>query len=228
MKNFLKLTGILLIVSCQLVYSGSSGKKNKLKSKTDSVSFLLGVSVSDNLKNFPGIDLLNLDLICSGIQKGMSEEGSDISKEELEKVIKNYFEEYLEKESEAALKEGQEFLAKNKKKENIIVTESGLQYRIIREGTGEMPLETDSVKVHYEGRLLNGKIFDSSHEKGEPIEIELSRVIKGWTEGIQLMMVGAVYEFFIPADLAYGNRSVGEIMPNSTLIFEIELVEILK
>lgn len=122
---------------------------------------------------------------------------------------------------------GTAFLAENGKKAGVTTTASGLQYRVITQGTGAKPLATDKVKVHYKGTLIDGSEFDSSYKRGEPIEFPLNGVIKGWTEGVQLMNVGSKFEFFIPSDLAYGDREVGGVIPaGSTLIFEVELLGI--
>src|SRR5688572_6631726 len=123
-------------------------------------------------------------------------------------------------------KEGEDFLAANKSKEGVKSTATGLQYKVIKEGKGPKPKPTDVVKVHYRGTLLNGTEFDSSYKRGEPVEFPLGQVIPGWTEGVQLMTVGSKYQFFIPGDLAYGERGNQGIPPNSTLQFEVELLEI--
>ncbi|MNU19059.1 FKBP-type 22 kDa peptidyl-prolyl cis-trans isomerase [compost metagenome] len=129
--------------------------------------------------------------------------------------------------AEANLKEGMDFLEQNKTKENIVALESGLQYEILKEGEGAQPTASQSVTCHYHGTLLNGNIFDSSVQRGQPATFPLNRVITGWTEGVQLMKVGSKFRFFIPPHLAYGDRQVGsDIGPNSTLIFEVELLGI--
>ncbi|MBQ9339524.1 MAG: FKBP-type peptidyl-prolyl cis-trans isomerase [Paludibacteraceae bacterium] len=124
--------------------------------------------------------------------------------------------------------EGEAFLEANKLKDGIVVTESGLQYEVLKEGKGPKPSATDRVKVHYHGTLIDGTVFDSSVERGEPITFGLNQVIKGWTEGVQLMPVGSKYRFFIPQELGYGGREAGKIPPYSTLIFEVELLGIEK
>mgnify|MGYP001031285835 CR=1 FL=1 len=126
-----------------------------------------------------------------------------------------------------ALEEGKKFLAENAKKEGVVTTSSGLQYIVLKEGTGKKPKATDTVLVHYRGTLLNGKEFDSSYSRNQPIEFPLNRVIPGWTEGVQLMKEGAKYKFFIPSQLAYGPFGAGpDIGPNETLIFEVELLKV--
>lgn len=129
--------------------------------------------------------------------------------------------------AEANLKEGMDFLENNKSKEGIVALESGLQYEVLKEGEGAHPTAAQSITCHYHGTLLNGNIFDSSVQRGQPATFPLNRVISGWTEGVQLMKVGSKYRFFIPPHLAYGDRQVGsDIGPNSTLIFEVELLGI--
>lgn len=132
-----------------------------------------------------------------------------------------------QEKAEANLKAGEDFLNENAKKEKVVTLESGLQYEVLTEGSGEKPTSTSNVTCHYHGTLLNGTIFDSSVQRGQPATFPLNRVIKGWTEGLQLMNVGSKYRFFIPPHLAYGNRAVSaEIGPNSTLIFDVELLSI--
>ena len=130
--------------------------------------------------------------------------------------------------AETDLEKGEAFLKENAKKEGVKTTASGLQYTVIKEGAGKSPKATDTVKVNYEGKLIDGKVFDSSYKRGEPIEFPLNGVIKGWTEGVQLMKEGATYEFVIPYKLAYGERGTpgGPIPPNATLIFKVELIQV--
>ena len=130
--------------------------------------------------------------------------------------------------AESNKKAGAEFLAENAKKEGVKVTASGLQYRVITEGSGNKPVASSKVKVHYTGKLLDGTVFDSSVQRGEPIDFALNQVIPGWTEGVQLMTPGSKYEFYIPSDLAYGDRGAGNaIPPGAALIFEVELLAVL-
>ncbi|HRJ07679.1 MAG TPA: FKBP-type peptidyl-prolyl cis-trans isomerase [Prosthecobacter sp.] len=129
--------------------------------------------------------------------------------------------------SDIALAKGQKFLEDNAAKEGVVTTASGLQYKVIRAGEGRSPSATDTVVVHYRGTLIDGKEFDSSYKRGEPIEFPLNRVIRGWTEGVQLMKEGAEYRFFIPSQLGYGTRGAGrDIGPNEVLIFDVELLEV--
>lgn len=127
---------------------------------------------------------------------------------------------------EENLKKGQEYLAENAKREGVVTTKSGLQYEVLKEGDGKSPSATDVVKCHYEGRLIDGTVFDSSYKRGEPSEFALNKVIKGWTEGLQRMKEGSKYRFYIPYNLAYGSQGVSVILPYSALIFDVELIEV--
>lgn len=129
---------------------------------------------------------------------------------------------------EENLKKGQEYLAENAKREGVVTTKSGLQYEVLKECDGKSPSATDVVKCHYEGRLIDGTVFDSSYKRGEPSEFALNKVIKGWTEGLQLMKEGSKYRFYIPYNLAYGSQGVSVILPYSALIFDVELIEVKK
>jgi FKBP-type peptidyl-prolyl cis-trans isomerase len=130
--------------------------------------------------------------------------------------------------SDIALAKGEKFLQDNSKKEGVVTTASGLQYKVITEGTGRSPSAADTVEVHYEGTLIDGRVFDSSYKRGESIEFPLNRVIAGWTEGVQLMKEGAKYRFYIPSKLAYGSRGAGrDIGPNEALIFDVELLKVI-
>ncbi|BDX04576.1 peptidyl-prolyl cis-trans isomerase [Planctobacterium marinum] len=129
-------------------------------------------------------------------------------------------------EGQKNLEAGLAYLEENKKREGVMVTESGIQYEVLTEGEGEKPAAEDTVKVHYHGTLIDGTVFDSSYDRGEPATFPLNRVIKGWTEGVQLMNVGSKYRFHIPSELAYGSRATGKITPNSTLVFDVELLSI--
>ena len=147
--------------------------------------------------------------------------------QDFQKKLQEIANEQKKKVADENAKASADFLAENAKKDGIKVTESGLQYEVITEGDGASPKATDVVKVHYEGTLISGQIFDSSIKRGEPVEFPLNQVIPGWTEGVQLMKVGSKYRFFIPSNLAYGEQGAGGmIAPNSALVFEVELLEI--
>lgn len=201
-----------------------------LKSDVDSVSYAIGVSTGlgykENLKTLPGAEA-NVDALIAGFVQAIKGDSTKMNMEEAREYMQKYFVEASAKEANKTKEEGEKFLADNKTKSGVITTESGLQYQVITEGTGAKPTAEDHVKVHYTGTLLDGTKFNSSIDRGEPAEFPVSQVIKGWTEGLQLMPVGSKYIFWIPSDLAYGDRGAGQmIKPNSTLKFEVELLEI--
>lgn len=216
--------GAITLVSCN-----QKGNKNvALNNQIDSVSYSIGVNFGTNLKK-SNITEFNEAALLNGIYSVINEDSLKIDLRESGNVINTYIRELQVKVGEVNLEKGKNFLAENGKKEGIITTESGLQYRVISEGTGEKPAATDQVKVHYRGTTIDGKEFDSSFKRNQPATFAANRVIKGWTEALQLMPVGSKYELFIPADLAYGPRGAGgDIGPNETLIFEVELLEIIQ
>lgn len=187
--------------------------------------------------NVPDKAEFNPQIVAKGITDALSDAEPKFNQMDVQKILQQFSMEQQAKMTApdvAAgdnnnLEEGQAYLAKNKENPDVKVTPSGLQYRVIKEGTGPKPVATDKVRVHYTGKLLNGEVFDSSHNRGEPTEFMLNQVIPGWTEGLQLMPVGSTYEFVIPSELAYGARGAGQmIQPNATLIFEVELLDIVK
>ena len=219
----------LVFFSC----SGSVGENRDLKTKlnddTDSISYSIGADIGDNLIN-QGIDI-NYDAFSAGFRNGYEEEDHLLTIEKRRELFKSMQDRMRVKqqaEASKALEEAENFLKDNKdKNKDIQVTKSGLQYRVIKKGSGKSPdSSSDQVRVHYEGKLLDGTIFDSSYKKGEPFVTRLNRVIKGWTEGIQLMNEGSEYEFFIHPRLAYGARRNNDIPPNSVLIFKVELQKV--
>jgi FKBP-type peptidyl-prolyl cis-trans isomerase len=213
----------------------------KLKSDVDTFAYSLGYDTGNGLSAYLAQMDLNEDFskenFVNGIKHGFDTSATSlVNKEEMQMLIQSFI---MKKQSESQekmageaiknLKIGEDFLAENKNKEGIKTTESGLQYEVITEGTGATPNAEDTVVVHYTGSLLDGKVFDSSVERGEPATFPLNRVIPGWTEAIQLMKEGAKYKFYIPSELAYGERGAGQDIPgNSTLIFEVELIEVVK
>lgn len=207
-------------------------KKNKgtmeLTEEIDSVSYSIGINIGQQLKG-QGMTSLNTEAIAAALGDVLAGNDLKISEADAQTLLQNYFTNQKEKANEAAKKEGEDFLAANAKKEGITVTESGLQYEVITQGTGEKPTAASTVKTHYHGMLIDGTVFDSSVDRGEPISFPLNRVIAGWTEGLQLMPVGSKYRFYIPYNLAYGaNGSAPKIPGYAALIFDVELIAIEK
>lgn len=176
-----------------------------------------------------GVKEVNSEDFKDGVKVAFDGGKPAMEPSEAQKLINEYLADLQKKAETAARAAGEKFLAENKKNEKVQETASGLQYVVEKEGTGAQPGATDEVTVHYTGKLLDGTVFDSSVNRGEPATFPLNRVIKGWTEGVQLMKEGAKYTFFIPSDLAYGAQGVpNAIPPHSTLIFEVELIKVNK
>lgn len=242
---------ILLLTISAVVGQNKNTTKEKtaasvvLKTQGDSISYAIGQNIYGNLKD-PGIQL-NLNVLIEAL-KDASKAKSVLTQEEIMKVLtalntrmqeRQMAQQKQEEEKkkmemapmiEKNKKEGEIFLEENKKKEGVVTTASGLQYKVISKRIGgASPKETDQVKVHYKGTLLDGKVFDSSYDRNEPATFPLNQVIKGWTEGLQLMQVGDKYQFFIPYDLGYGEMGRGETIPPATVLtFEVELLDIVK
>ncbi len=222
---------LLLILVCAMLAScGHTSKaQNEMKDMTEDqkMSYALGVNSGDQFRNL-GLNI-DFDLFMKGIKDGIAN-SNQFSQEEMQAAFA-YLEMQARANQDKAMNDekaaGAAFLAKNKNEKGVMVTESGLQYKVITEGKGKKPLATDKVKVHYKGTLLDGTVFDSSYDRGEPITFPLNGVIKGWTEGLQLMSEGSKYILYIPSDLGYGDRGAGaQIKPGATLIFEVELLEV--
>lgn len=220
---------MLLMTGC--AQTNNKGGKNKaskgleLATELDSVSYAIGLSVASNLKG-QGIENLNGDAIRAAVENVNNDGEHPFATEDGDMIVRSYMQKQMEVAQQANKKKGQEFLAENAKKEGVMTTPSGLQYEVIKEGAGAHPVAESVVKVHYHGTLIDGTVFDSSVDRGEPISFGLNQVIPGWTEGVQLMKEGAKYKFYIPSDLAYGERGSGSIGPGETLIFDVELIEI--
>lgn len=231
MKFLSLVTMVLLVVSC----NKNGVSKKELKTELDSVSYAIGMDVAKNVK--ASFDDFDNDLFIQGFTNVLDSTDILFEQNVAQQIVRTYFQNKQKadavKSQEKAAKNketGEKFLAENKTKEGVKTTESGLQYIVLKEGTGEKPTTASKVKVHYHGTLINGTVFDSSVDKGTPSEFGVTQVIKGWTEGLQLMNVGAKYKFFVPSNLAYGAnpRPGGVITPNSALIFDVELLEIIK
>ena len=234
MKKISVLVATVIVAMSASFTSCDSHKSASLKTAVDSASYAIGINTGanyrTNLKTLPGGEANIDDLIAGFIQaiKGDSA-AMKMTPETAQQYLQTYFVEASAKEAAQNKEAGEKFLAENKTKEGVITTESGLQYKVEKEGTGEKPTAADRVKVHYTGTLLDGTKFDSSVDRGEPAEFGVSQVIRGWTEGLQIMPAGSKYIFWIPSDLAYGERGAGQdIKPNSVLKFGVELLEVIK
>jgi FKBP-type peptidyl-prolyl cis-trans isomerase FklB len=189
----------------------------------DKLSYSLGLGIGRQLAQL-GAKNINVDDFAQSIRDVLSDKTPAVGDVEAQQIVTSFFQEQEQKKASAAKAEGENFLAENAKKEGVVTLPSGLQYKVLREGNGKKPSATDVVECDYEGTLINGQVFDSSYRRGERASFPLNQVIKGWTEGLQLMQEGAKYRFFIPYDLAYGERGAGQsIPPYAALIFDVEL-----
>lgn len=228
MKYLLIVVLTIGILACQ----SNTQDKVQLKTLKDSVSYSIGMSIGQNLK----MQQVNVEpaVLAKGIKDILDSSKTLMTDQEAQTVMMNFQKEMMAKQEEKMKAQGEtnktageNFLSENKKKEGVVALPNGLQYKVIKMGNGPKPKATDTVSVHYRGTLINGTEFDSSIKRGQPATFPLNGVIKGWTEGLQLMPVGSKFEFFIPSDLAYGDRGAGQLIgPNSTLIFEVELLSI--
>lgn len=193
----------------------------------DTLSYSLGVNIANSLKS-QGFEGLDVESLMKGFQDVLGPGEPMMTNEQAMQYIQSNMQKMAQKKHESVIEAGKKFLEENGKRPEVTTTASGLQYEVITPGTGTVnPKATSKVKVHYHGTLLDGTVFDSSVDRGEPISFGLNQVISGWTEGVQLMTEGGKYRFFIPYNLAYGERAAGDkIKPYSTLIFEVELLEI--
>jgi FKBP-type peptidyl-prolyl cis-trans isomerase FklB len=192
----------------------------------EKISYALGLSLGNNLLS-SGIDKLDIQKLAKGIQDVLEKNEPEISYQEAQAIINKFFEALQIKATESAIQQGKDFLTQNAQKEGIVTLTSGLQYEVLTEGNGTKPQASDTVKVHYHGTLLNGNVFDSSVQRGEPATFGVTQVISGWVEALQLMPVGSKWKLYIPSELAYGAQGAGkDIGPHTTLIFEVELIDI--
>lgn len=227
MKRILPLATALLAAAfspAMLFSQDAQGEKaapDAAESLADRISYAYGVTVARQLSE-RDVEL-NVKEFIKAFRTVFADGEVAMSDEEINAA----FEEMASLSEAAAKKEGLDYLDENKKKEGVTTTDSGLQYEVIEKGDGDKPVDTDQVTVHYHGTLVDGTVFDSSVERGEPATFGLNQVIPGWTEGVQLMPKGSKYRFVIPSELAYGARGAGEVIkPHSTLVFEVELLEI--
>ena len=229
---------IIVLFSFSTEAIAQKKKKKKKKGKTeapatplmvnelDSISYALGMGVAKNLHS-SGLDSVNMKAFNEGFSQVLKGDSTLISEADVQILLQNYFQGLAEKQKEEFIKEGEDFLAENKLRPEVDTTASGLQYEVVVKGEGPYPTTESEVTVHYTGKLLDGTVFDSSVERGEPISFNLGQVIPGWTEGLQLMQPGAKYILYIPSELGYGEKGAGaDIPPYSTLIFEVELISI--
>lgn len=217
MKQYLWFASLLIISQ------SINAQNNNLK--MDSFSYSLGILIGNNLKN-EGITNISAPDLVEALEDVLIGKGK-IAVQNANELVQKTMSEKAALQSAGVKEEGEKFLAENKNKPGIITTPSGLQYEVIQMGTGKKPSLQDKVKTHYHGTLINGKVFDSSVQRGEPISFPVNGVIKGWTEALQLMPVGSKFKLYIPYQLAYGERGAGaDIKPFSALIFEVELLDI--
>jgi FKBP-type peptidyl-prolyl cis-trans isomerase len=226
----LLLASSLILSSCGNDGSGTSA--TELTSFTQKASYALGLDIADNLKQ-SGMEF-DIAALTLGFEDALAGQPPRLSAEEIAQIMQEFqtkaqaaVAEQQQAQGEINLREGNDFLAQNKDQEGVTTTDSGLQYRVLEEGEGPSPKAEDQVTVHYRGTLINGTEFDSSYQRGQPATFAVNRVIAGWTEALQLMKVGGKYRLFIPPQLAYGEQGAGpQIGPNSTLIFDVELLKI--
>ena len=199
-----------------------------LKTTTDSLSYAIGLSVANFYKQ-QNITNINTALVMRAINDVNKGGKQALDEQAANQCIVTFMQKAKADKASVAKKQGEQFLAVNKSKPGVVTTPSGLQYLVMKEGTGPKPALTDMVRVHYHGTLIDGKVFDSSVERGKPIELSVNGVIPGWTEALQMMPVGSKWKLFIPSSLAYGDQQAGPmIAPGSTLVFEVELLDIVK
>ena len=193
----------------------------------DKISYALGLGIGQQLKSM-NIENFDIKEFSRSIEDVMAGRDTDMTAREAQVMLSEYFQKKEKEQAEENIAKGKAYLEENGKREGVITTKSGLQYEVLTEGTGKSPKATDKVRCHYEGRLTDGSVFDSSYQRNEPADFGLNQVIAGWTEGVQLMKEGAKYRFYIPYLLGYGERGAGaSIPPYATLVFDVELIKVL-
>ena len=215
-----------LIMSLIVLMGLSKINAQNTNSEMEKVSYSLGVSIATNVKS-QGLEQVDYESLTNALRDVFENNQLQISENESNMILQDYFGKLANKKKQANIEAGKNFLNENAQRDGVTTTESGLQYEVLKEGTGNLPKETDKVTVHYHGTLIDGTVFDSSVDRGEPATFPVNGVIPGWVEALQLMKEGAKYKLFIPSDLAYGERGAGgAIGPNATLVFEVELISI--
>lgn len=224
MKRIILLNTCLLLTCSGFLFAQTT----TLKTEIDSLSYAMGIYNASTMKQ-ANVNEININAFSAGFEDGFAGKESVMTMENALEFLNNFFSKMHQRKAADNLIKGQKFLEENAKKQGVISDPSGLQYKVIKQGDGPKPTSTDVVKVHYHGTLIDGTVFDSSVERGEPVEFPLNRVIKGWTIGVTFMNVGSKFIFFIPSDLAYGPnpRQGSPIGPNELLIFEVELLGII-
>ena len=221
------LTALALILITNGCEAPRGSANASLDSRMDSISYSIGHFYGQNIAA-QGVDSLDLESFSAGFERVIREEDSAIDQIAMQTLMRQFQQQLMQQQQAEQQASGDQFLEENAQNEDVMVTESGLQYRIVEEGSGVSPTAEDEVEVHYRGTLISGEEFDSSYSRDETASFPLNQVISGWTEGLQLMSEGATYEFFIPSELAYGNNPPpGSIIePGSVLIFEVELIDV--
>ena len=215
-----------IILSLILIMGITSINAQNFNTEMEKVSYSLGVNVAKSVKN-QGLTSIDSEAIAQAFTDVFEGNELKISEQESNLILQDYFGKLAKEAQSANVEAGEKFLAENAKRDGVTTTATGLQYEVLAEGSGDSPKETDQVTVHYHGTLIDGTVFDSSVERGQPATFPVNGVIPGWVEALQLMKPGAKYKLFIPSNLAYGERGAGgSIGPNATLIFEVELISI--
>lgn len=231
----MKIIALLLLFPCSFAMAQSKKKLpttaktnvSKPTNSIDSLSYAIGVQVAEFYKQTQNVDKINAEFVSKAFKDVYHNQPLAITEDEANMFIQQKLQEYMAKKIKAVKDSGQKFLAENKKKPGVVILPDGLQYEIIKKGTGPVPTAQDTVKANYIGTLIDGKEFDNSYKRGEPLTIPVTGVIKGWTEALQMMPVGSTWKLYVPSDLAYGDRGAGGVIPGgATLIFTIELLDI--
>ena len=228
MKFYVSLTFVglfLAFVSCDDTTNGNSASTPELKTKMDTISYVVGYSTGDGLSR-QGLEEIDLTIVNGALNEALDGDEAKIDIQQASGMIRQYIMEKQQKKAEENEVAAQKFLEQNAKKKGVETTESGLQYKVLEEGDGPTPQDGDQVEIHYHGTLQDGTVFDSSVDKGQPITNDVGRFVKGFTEGLKMMPEGSKYKFFIPPALGYGQRAMPNIEANSALIFEVELLAI--